>query len=233
MTIAPYEHVFAQPAFEDEIFPAISQESELHAMDTRNADEFLQLPSTGLLLEKISPPDAPQASPVPAVAALAFQGYHYWRHGKSRVVMEESVTRALLDPAAARVGSWKLEAPAPAGYVELPPHLIWAQTDQGAPEPLHGFFHTTTPHPGEGRINLLVALGVRDDREGVTAIEINVTKPVFPPGHFGDLDAREEGVDFANILPGGELRGLYAVTNAGEVLKLISRVMHHLRVIER
>jgi hypothetical protein len=225
----PYERVFAQPRFEDELFPAISAESELHAMDTRNADEFLQLPSTGALLEELSPPNGDKTTPVPAIAALAFQGYHFWRHGSATSRIDEATTRALLDAESAEIGTWEIAAPSPAGYVQLPANLVWAKTEEGQPEPVHGFFFTVTPHPGKGSITFLVALGVREDRAGVTAIEISVAKPVFPPGHFGDLDAREDGADFANILPGGELRGLYSVTNAGEVLKMISRILHYLQ----
>jgi hypothetical protein len=226
---APYDIVFAQPRFEDEIFPSISAESEQHAMDTRNTDEFLQLPSTNSLLEDLAPANGDQSTPVPAIASLAFHGYHYWRHGRSSSAVDEATLRALLAPGANAIGTWTIAAPDAAGYVTLPPHLVWAKTEQGAPEPVHGFFYTVTPHPGLGQIHFLVALGVRPERAGITAIEISVSKPVFPPGHFGDLDARDDGDDFANVLPGGEMRGLLAVTNAGEVLKLISRVLHHLQ----
>jgi hypothetical protein len=227
--MTPYEHLFARPEFEEELFPAIFREAEAHALDTRNRDEFLQLPSASAVLEKLSPPGSADASPVPGVAALAYQGYHFWRNGAKPDVLSEDVVRTLLDPDAADLGTWPLQAPAQAGYVVLPANLVWAKTDQGAPEALHGFFYTTSPHgSAAGSLALLIALGVRDDRAGVTAIEINVTLPVFPPGHFGDLDARDEGVDFENILPGGELRGLFSVTNAGEVLKLVSRALHYL-----
>lgn len=227
--MTPYEHLFARPEFEEELFPAIFTEADLHALDTRNLDEFLQLPSASAVLEKLSPPGSEEASPIPGVAALAYQGYHFWRNGAQPAALSEELVRALLSPDAEEVGTWALQAPAQSGYVVFPANLVWAQTDQGAPEALHGFFYATSPHgSAAGSLALLVALGVRDDRAGVTAIEINVALPVSPPGHFGDLDARDDGIDFENILPGGELRGLFAVTNAGEVLKLVSRSLHYL-----
>jgi hypothetical protein len=228
--MTPYEAIFERPQFEDALFPDLTSDAEAHGLDTRDLDSFLQLPAASALLDAISPGAAApgaagERSPIAGVAALAYHGYHFWRHGKHTTPLDDAAARAVLDPAAPPIGPWPLAAPRPAGYVQFPPHLLWAKTEQSTPEPVHGFFYATSPAP---RIDFLIALSVRPERAAVTAIEIAVQLPVPAPGHFGDLAARDEGEDFANVLPGGELRGLHAVTNAGEVLKLASRVLYRL-----
>ena len=42
------------------------------------------------------------------------------------------------------------------------------------------------------------------------------------------VQARAQGEDFSNVLPGGELQGHFAVTNNAEALKLAARVLWHL-----
>ncbi len=227
--MTPYDSIFAREEFETDIFPRITADATEHAMDTWSVDAFLQLPATGALLEKLSPPGAGEASPITGVASLAFHGYHFWRGNRTTYAINEPGLRALLDPAYEPIGTWPLAGLVASAYVALPANLLWAQTDAGTPEAMHGFFYAIPPSPSDGRVDVLVALGVRPDRPAFTAIDLTVPLPAPAPGHFGDIQARESGDDFANILPGGELRGLFAVTNAGEVLKFVSRALHDLQ----
>jgi hypothetical protein len=225
----PYNAIFARPEFEDEIFPAITTDAAAHAVRTEIVDEFLQLPATSALLEKLSPPDVARASPFPGVAALAFHGYHYWLRGRHSHEIDADSLRGILSADAHAIGPWTLRTPEAAGYVTLPANLVWATQEGATPESMHGFFYATSGVDGApARLDILLALGVRQDRAGFTAIEISVPLPAPDPGHFGEIDAREQGPDFANVLPGGDLGGLLAVTNAGEVLKLASRIFHRL-----
>jgi len=57
-------------------------------------------------------------------------------------------------------------------------------------------------------------------------IDVAVPLPEGPPGHWGDLQAREDEPDFTNLLPGGELRGLYSLVSVAEALKLASRLFY-------
>ena len=226
--MTPYESVFSDGQFEAALFPALTGESEEHGADTRDVEEFLQLPSATAVMDALSPPGSTEPPPVTGIAALAFHGYHFWRHGKRVDTVDEARLRSALT-ADGVIGEWELAAPATTGYVALPPNLVWASPEHGTPEPVHGFFYTISPTTADGaRLALLLALGVRPDRPGFTAIELGVPLPAPPPGHFGDIAARENGEDFANVLPGGNLKDLLAVTNAGEVLKLVSRLLHDL-----
>jgi hypothetical protein len=225
--MTPYQLIFEAAEFEGDMFPNIRAEAAEHQLSTWNPDEFLQLPATRALLEKIAPSDGESTAPVTGITALAFHAYHFWAGGKIVHSVTEPVLRSLLDPAAPMIGEWPLHADAPAGYVCLPPNLVWAQAAAATPEPVHGFHYALPPAPAP-RVDVLLALGVRDDRAGITAVDVSVPLPPPPPGHFGDIQARDAGDDFANILPGGELRGLFALTNAGEVLKLVSRILHHI-----
>jgi hypothetical protein len=225
--MTPYDIIFGEE-FETGLFPALTADAETNSADTRDVEEFLQLPAATDLMEKLSPRGSADPPPVTGVAALAFHGYHFWRHGRRVDALDETALRSLTS-GDVPVGEWTMEAPAVAGYVSLPQNILWAQPGEGAAEPVHGFFYTVSPTTVDGaRLALLLALGVRAERPGFTAIELGVPLPAPPPGHFGDIIARDGSPDFANVLPGGELKNFLSVTNAGEVLKLVSRIFHAL-----
>jgi hypothetical protein len=91
----------------------------------------------------------------------------------------------------------------------------------GSPaEPVDGFFWTSGD-PAVNAVDVLLALGVREGRPGVTVIELT-SGPLPPEGHWGDIRARAAGADFDSVLPGGER--LHGLSTAGEVLKLVSRL---------
>jgi hypothetical protein len=83
-----------------------------------------------------------------------------------------------------------------------------------------GLFWTLPP---TGQLHLLLAAGLREDRPGLSVVPL----PDAPFGEAGtwlDASVRERGSDFATTIPGGELTGLYSLTAAGEVLKLVARL---------
>ena len=81
-------------------------------------------------------------------------------------------------------------------------------------------------HRAPASVALLLVLGLREDRPGFTVVDA-MASPPDPPGHWGDTNARSEGDDFANILPGGELSQLHGIVNVAELFKLASRAFHH------
>jgi hypothetical protein len=191
------------------------------------------------------------------LAALLFQAYHFWRFDRRVYTLEDAHFEALL-ARTIEIGSWQLAPPQPAGYIKLPRHRLWSRIEQAAtPEPVDGLFWTMIGHPDPAappyaRLDVLLALGMHPGRPGLSVIEVGVTLPAeparrgcdsaaertrpeaarpelrAPAGHWADIRAREEGDDFANVLPGGELSGLHALTNTAEVLKLVSRVFFDL-----
>jgi hypothetical protein len=182
-----------------------------------------------------TPPAAPPAAPpevapsrqqdvIAQVGAVLFHGYRFWRHGRELF----SIAAAALEPRlAAPAGGWRFRAAAPAGYVQLPHHLFWARVAEGAvPEPVDGFFWSapdeserTAGDATTDRLDLLLVLGLRPGRPGVSLVEVTA-EPALQLERWIDVAARPDGEDFANVLPGGELQGYRALTTRAEALKL-------------
>lgn len=223
----PWEVVFAPATFEEEHFPAIAAEIEARGVPAKDPGAFVMLGSVGSLLRALRPDEDSehQASPdaVLRYGALAFQAFHFRQAGKQVYTVSEATVDALIEHPG--LGEWRFRAPGQAGYVQLPRHRIWVPAEGGgAPEPVDGFFWTGAADEDGSRFDLLLCTGMRPGRPGIGAIDVSIALPAGPPGHWGDLDARESGPDFANVLPGGELGRLYALTNAAEALKLVSRI---------
>jgi hypothetical protein len=162
------------------------------------------------------------------IGALLFHAFRYWLHGRIVYRFSEDAVRALL---AQEQDEWRFRAPAPAGYVQLPHNRFWARAAaDAAAEPVDGFFWSAPVEPegvsGE-RLDLLLSLGVRPGRPGLTVVAIAV-EPGADPAQWADVQARPDGSDFANMLPGGELQGFRALTNHAEALKLAVRAFRHI-----
>lgn len=222
----PYDLVFGTPEFEDDAFPRITADAEVNEIDVRDRERFLMLAQVGELLRTLTPDE----STLPAFtqfSALVAQAYHYWRARKPTFAIGEDELRTLLSPGLA-IGAWDMVPPAPAGYVQLPRNLLFAQVDEtGHAEAADGFFFTMPGGndpavPPFERLDVLVVLGLLPGRSGFTIIDVSTDVTAEAAGHFGDATAREQGIDFENVLPGGSGR-LYALTNLLEVLKLVSR----------
>lgn len=115
---------------------------------------------------------------------------------------------------------------ATARYVQLPQHLFWVREDpEDRPASLDGFFCTSD---GEH----VVFLGVM----GITGPEQGFSVMTLPPLPLADVPIwlsetmRAEGEDFRSSMPGAELEGLYELTTAGEVLKLMARLDRYQRL---
>jgi hypothetical protein len=108
---------------------------------------------------------------------------------------------------------------------------LWARIAENAPpEAINGFFWSIA-NPARQRagcLELVLVLGMHPGRPGFSVIEAAAPLPAPAPGHWGDAETRADGADFANILPGGEMRELLSVTSRAELLKLVSRIFHHI-----
>jgi hypothetical protein len=223
--ITPYELIFGAPGFDAARFEPLREQAA--AARAVTAAELLLLSAASELLRELLPVDEPEGAHREAVAragALLFHAFRFWLHGTRVYELSEELLRATLERAAP-VGEWRLRTPAPAGYVQLPHHLFWARVaEEAAAEPVDGFFFSA-PTPDEGvrgeRLDLLLVLGVRRGRPGVSLVDLDV-EAGGELAHWADVDARGDGADFANVLPGGELRGYHSLTTRAEVLKLAS-----------
>jgi hypothetical protein len=224
MRTFPYDLVF-DSSFEEEHFTDISAEAEQRGITTWEPEQFLLLRAVADPLRSALAGE--EASGVEQFAPLLFQGYHYWRYEKHQYVVTEPLFRFLVGDL--HIGEWEQVPLAPAGYVQFPRNLLWARIDEtAAPEAVDGFFWTMVGTsdplvPPVARADLLVVLGVLPGRPGFSVIPLSVSLSE-PQGHWGDEQARDNGQDFANNLPGGELQQLHALETTGEVWKLISRV---------
>jgi hypothetical protein len=230
--VSPYQVVFAGAPFETEHFPAIQVEAEERGADAANPSQFLLLGSVGRILRELLPADSPGAA-VEQYGKLLFQGYHFWRFGRRTFSLELPVIRHLVE-SSPRLGDWEMTSPHPAGYVQLPANLFWATiTEPGPPEPVDGLFWTMIGQedpaaPPFARLDVLLPLGVRPGRPGFSVVGVGTDLGPRPPGHEGEVNVRPDGRDFANVLPGGEIEGLYALVTEAEALKLVSLVFWYM-----
>ncbi|MGH7500741.1 MAG: hypothetical protein ACREL7_03190 [Longimicrobiales bacterium] len=234
----PWDVAFADASYNAELFPAIAQEARERNIDPRNPDGFLLLSSAGSVARRLSPdagdltgqPSGPPLDAVRLYSALVFHAFHFWQEGNTIVCLDDDVTRTILAHRPA-IGAWRLTPPARAGYLQLPRNLLWARvTDEPHAEPADGLFWTaieTQALPLSSAVALLVVLGLRPGRPGFSVMDA-IASPPHPPGHWGDAQARADGKDFANILPGGELSNLFGLVNVAELFKFVSRAFHFL-----
>lgn len=221
--VHPYEMAFALPEIEGTAFPAIRDEAEERGIDTSDYERVLLLESMGELMRSLLPPGA--ATPAFAqFGAIVTHAFHYWIEGKRTFAIDEAGTRSLID-GMGEIGDWKLAMDPRAAYVQLPRNLIFSRVDEAAQaEAVDGFFYILD----KNRLDALLVLGVVPNRAGFSIIHAVGNPDDESAGHFGDVQARAEGLDFENVLPGGSGR-LYAITNAMEALKLVTRSLRHLR----
>ncbi|HUH13557.1 MAG TPA: hypothetical protein VMK65_10620 [Longimicrobiales bacterium] len=222
----PYELVFGHAPFESERFPAIAEEAEQRGTHARAPEDLINLAEAGALLRALIPDDVPPAlrgEMLLSHGRLLYHAWHFWRAERPLWLLERRAARYLVE-ARPRPTDWGLRAPAPAGYLQLPRHLFWGTGEEGAPaEPIDGLFwalFSGDDGPGDAPVlRLLLVLGMRPGRPGfaTTAVEAPLGE-----GPWLAVDARPGGRDFENVLPGGELEGLYAVTTPEEALKLAS-----------
>ena len=227
----PYDLVFNDQAFEATHFPEIRAQAEHVDARTSEPIRFLHLPAVAPLLREVV--ESSDHSATEEFGPVLFQGYHFWRYGKEVFSFEEPLLRELLstDPTDTPA---ELLPPRPAGYLQLPRNLIWARVADEAPaEAIDGVFWTMVGWndpalPPFTRLDLLVVLGLIKERPGFSIAEIQAPFELAAPATWAAAPAREQGEDFTNILPGGELNNYLGIEAAGEVLKLATRCFRYL-----
>ena len=203
----PFQLIFAGEL--EQKLAAIREEAEARGVDARDRQRVAMLLSTGEVLRELLPDDVPPAA-VQQVATLVYYCYHFWAAGKPVFEIFEADLRRLLGPEFKPPAD--ITIPADAGYVALPRNRIWSRIEEEShAEAVDGFFFV------DG--DILLVLGLIPGRPGFSIMEARDETG----GDFSNTQARAEGDDFANVLPGGEIQGHFAVTNQAEVLKLAHR----------
>ena len=218
----PFEVGIPGREFADRIFGEIGEEAETRERDTTDPGAFILLGQVGRALREIQGEEDRGGEAFHRFGAFFFHAYHFHRAGEPLLLLETLAARYLVEGDPTFEG-WAGELPGEAGYLQLPRHLFWSHPGgEDAPaEPLDGIFWTRSA--GE-TLSLLVVLGVRGDRPGLSVMEL-------PPVPLSDARSwvrervREAGRDFETDLPGGELDRLYSVRTLGEALKLAGRAL--------
>jgi len=234
--VTPYELGIPGREFADRVFAAIAEEVESRGVDATDPGAFFQLGEVGRALREIQGEER-GGDAIERFAAFLFHAWHFHRTGEVLLLLGTDAARAAVAGAGAAVASapapgtasgaddeplrWEGTLPAEAGYLQLPRHLFWSHPEADGPaEPIDGFFWVRAA--GE-TLSLLVAMGVRGDRPGISVVELPPV-PVAEATLWVAGGAREGGEDFATTLPGGELDHLYSIVTLGEVLTLAGRV---------
>lgn len=231
--LTPYELAFGEPGFETRIFPGIMREAEALGEDPSRWDRFGFLSRVSEALRDLVPPDAPYEM-VAEYRSLFFHAFNFWRYGRRLFVLEQAVARYLVE-AAPGLDGWEFTPPHPSLYVQLPPRLFWASiATDAAPEPVDGFFVTLARGhdplgPTYGDLNVLMVLGLRRDRAGFSVIPFDTEVGPGISSTWLEAPGREGAADFANILPGGEMAGLYSILTNTEALKLLARTLWYIQ----
>lgn len=229
LRMTPYEVAFAETSVESELFPAIVADAESHGTDHRHLEAFGMLPAVSEAVRALVPADAP-ADALEQYRALLFQGFNFWRHGRETFLLQAAAARYLVE-AQPRMQGWELVAPHPSIYVQLPHNLFWGSVSPDeTPEPVDGIFLTASPGPARAgqpytRLDILLILGLRRDRAGFSVIPFDTEAGPGIAAAWAEDGSRTEGSDFENLLPGGEIEGLYSMVTVGEVLKLLGRIL--------
>jgi len=227
--VTPYELGIPGREFADRVFAAIDEEMESRGVDASDPGAFFQLGEVGRALREIQGEER-GGDAIERFAAFLFHAWHFHRAGEVLFLLGTEAARAVVAGTGGTVGAdsadtvpveWDGTLPADAGYLQLPRHLFWSHPESDGPaEPIDGFFWVRA---AGDTLALLVALGIRGDRPGISVVEL-------PPLALAEATrwvaggAREGGEDFATTLPGGELDHLYSIVTLGEVLTLAGRV---------
>lgn len=209
--------------FAERTFRDIRAEAETRGSDLTDPGAFILLGEVGRAIREIQGEDR-GGDALHRFGAFLFQAFHFHAAGEALLLLEEPAARLLVE-SSFQASPWRGEIPREAGYLQLPEHIFWSEPQAEDPaEAVDGVFWAQS---SDRTLSLLAVLGLRAGRPGMSLAEL-------PPVKLDDADAwlegavRDEGTDFANTLPGGELGGLYTLVALGEALKLLARAFAYL-----
>jgi hypothetical protein len=226
--LTPYELAFLEGDFETRVFPSIQEEAEARREDPGRRERFGFLAAGGEAIRDIIPPDAPSEM-LDEYRALFYHAFNFWRFGRRLYVLEPAVARYLVE-GAPTLSDWELSAPYDSLYIQLPANLFWASIGTDVPpEPVDGFFVTI------GReqdplglpfldVQIVMVLGIHRQRAGFSVVAFDTEAGQGIPPVWAE-PGRDRGRDFENVLPGGEIAGLYSILTTAEAFKLVARVL--------
>lgn len=229
--LTPYEIAFMDGDFESRVFPMIQEEAEGRREDAASRERFVFLGTGGDAIRDIIPPDAPPEM-LEEYRALFYHAFNFWRFGRRLYVLDPAVARYLVE-GAPRLEEWTFTAPFDSVYLQLPTNLFWASIGTDVPpEPVDGFFVTLcngcdpldVPFTD---VQVLMVLGIHRLRAGFSVIPFDMEVGAGIPPLWTE-PGRDRGADFENVLPGGDIAGLYSILTTSEALKLVARAFWYI-----
>lgn len=227
--LTPYELAFGEAGFEAGGFPRLQAEADARGVDPSDPHRFAFLTVAGEAVREVIPTDAsPEA--MDQYRLLLYHAFNFWRFGKRLYVVEPAVARFLVE-AAPDLEGWELSVPHSSLYVQLPPNLFWGSIATDIPpEPVDGFFVSChREHDAQGEefevLEVVMVLGVRPDRAGFSLVSFDAELVPGIAAEWAEAPGREGARDFENVLPGGELAGLYSIVTLQEALKLLAWIL--------
>lgn len=226
--LTPYELAFMDGDFESRVFPNIQSEAEGRREDPARLERFSFLGTSGDSIRDIIPPGAPPEM-LEEYRALFYHAFNFWRFGRRLYVLDPAVARYLVE-GAPKLEGWAFTAPFDSLYLQLPPNLFWASIGTDVPpEPVDGFFVTVSQGADPlgipfTDVQALMVLGIHRMRAGFSVIPFDTEVGAGIPPVWTE-PGRDAGMDFENVLPGGEMAGLYSILTTAEALKLIARAL--------
>ena len=212
--ITPYELAFRDRAAAEELLAQIDEEAAGRRADPHDPHAFVTMGAVGAFIRALEGPGAPSGT-VHHLGALVYHGVHFTRAGCPLYLLTTAAARRLVEDSP----DGPPEPATPAGYLQLPQHLFWAESGEATPESVDGLFWTVTP---TRVLHSLIVTGMRADRPGLDVVPLPEA-PLADAETWLDAQVREDGRDFASTLPGSELDALYSFRAAGEALKLLAR----------
>lgn len=227
----PYELVFGEE-YDGRTFPDLEKEIAERGVEPRDPERFGFLSLAADAVRAVVPADAPPEA-LEQYRSLLYQAFNFWRYGKRVYLLDPPLARYLVEGSPS-LEDWELELPCPSLYLQLPRNLFWGSiSPESTPEPIDGFFVTAADaEDGLGkpfrRLEVLLVLGIRRDRAGFSVIPISTETGPGIAHIWAEGEGREGAPDFQNILPGGDIQGLYSILTSTEVLKLLARALWYI-----
>jgi hypothetical protein len=212
--LTPYELAFQSPSVADGLVEAVREESEGRGADPEDPLAFLTMGSVDAFVRGLEGAGSVEGS-LQRFGVLAFHGLHFARAECPLYLLSGHAARYLVEGAP----DGSPDPVAPAGYLQFPQHLFWAEQGAGAPESVDGVFWTSTSN---GVLHVMLVTGMRSDRAGVGVVPLPEA-PLADAELWLEVDARGDGSDYSTGMPGSELDGLYEISTSGEILKLLAR----------
>jgi hypothetical protein len=219
--LTPYELVFGAEGLAEQELPAIAEEAQESGAALGRRDVFASFPRVGVLLAQLLPEDVEPAA-IDHYLDILFHCFHFWNAGRPFYAVDASVVRNLIE-SPPDLSSVALGAAHRACYLELPRNLFWADvTEVGPPEPVDGMFVRLDPDDLSQEADLLLILGMRQERQGFSAAPL--AAPLDEARQLQEPDA------FHSDIPGADLANLYSLRRSSEVVTLALRLLWYVDV---